>query len=142
MRELKIKKISPNSVIPKYSHKGDAGFDLASAENYLLSPGNKIIVNTGLQMEIPDGYWGNIRDRSGLAAKKAIHVLAGVVDSHYRGEIKVVLINLGKENFEIKKGDRIAQMIITPYEDYEIEEVSDLSETERGESGFGSTGKN
>ena len=140
--QLKIKKIHSDAVIPKYAHEGDAGFDLVSVENCLISPGNKIIVSTGLKMEIPKGFFGSIRDRSGLAAKKAIHVLAGVIDSHYRGEIKIVLINLGNENFEINKGDRIAQMIIQPCENCNIEEVQNIDETERGESGFGSTGIN
>lgn len=140
--QLKIKKIHSEAKIPQYAHKGDAAFDLSSIENYLISPGNKILVNTGISMEIPESFFGSIRDRSGLAVKQGIHVLGGVIDSHYRGEIKIVLINLGKDNFEIKKGDRIAQMIIQSCETCEIKEVSDLSSTERGELGFGSTGIN
>jgi len=140
MTTIKIKKINSYAIIPKYAHEGDAGFDLCSVEEYILSPGEKEIVKTGLQMEIPEGYFGSIRDRSGMAAKHAIHTLAGVVDSHYRGEVGVVLINLGKEKYEVKKGDRIAQMIIQPVETAKIEEVNELSETKRGEGGFGSTG--
>jgi len=142
MTRLKIKKINQNATIPKYAHEGDAGFDLSSVEDYSLNPGDKIIVKTGLQMEIPENYFGNIRNRSGLAAKYGIHVLAGVIDSHYRGEIGVVLINLGKALYNITKGDRIAQMIIQGCESCEIEEVNEISETKRGDGGFGSTGIN
>lgn len=140
--KLKIKKINSNAVIPKYAHEGDAGFDLSSVEEYLLSPGKKILIKTGLQMEIPSGFFGSIRDRSGLAYKNGIHVLAGVVDSGYRGEVGVILVNHGEEDFKINVGDRIAQMIIHPHETPEIEEAEDTSETSRGEGGFGSTGVN
>ena len=138
--KLKIKKINSDAVIPKYAHEGDAGFDLSSVEEYFLSPSKKILVKTGLQMEIPSGFFGSIRDRSGLAYKNGIHVLAGVVDSGYRGEVGVILVNHGEEDFKISVGDRIAQMIIHPHETPEIEEAEDTSETSRGESGFGSTG--
>ncbi len=137
--EIKFTKIKDHAIIPKYAHPGDAGFDLHAIENYLLNPKEKIIVKTGLRMEIPSGYYGSIRDRSGLAAKHGIHVLAGVVDSGYRGEVGVVLINLGEENFKINKLDRIAQMIIQPHAICDIEEA-EVSETVRGEGGFGSTG--
>lgn len=139
--KLKVKKLHPDAVIPSYSHEGDAAFDLSSVDEYVLNPGERVTVKTGLQMEIPKGYWGNIRDRSGVAAKYSVHTLAGVVDSHYRGEIGVVLINLGSENYQIEKGDRVAQMVIQSHETCEIEEVLELSETTRGEDGFGSTGK-
>lgn len=138
--EIKFTKIKDHAIIPKYAHPGDAGFDLHAIENYLLNPGERIIVKTGLQMEIPSGYYGSIRDRSGLAAKHGIHVLAGVVDSEYRGEVGVVLVNLGEENFKINKLDRIAQMIIQPHAYCEIEETKEVSDTVRGEGGFGSTG--
>lgn len=140
--KIKIKKINPDAVIPKYAHEGDAGFDLCSIEDYILKPMERRTVKTGIQIEIPKGYFGSIRDRSGLAAKHSIHTLAGVVDSHYRGEIGVVLINLGKEEFKINKEDRIAQMLIQPVLIGEIEETDSLSETSRGEGGFGSTGLN
>ncbi len=141
MLKIKVKKIHPNAVIPKYAYEGDAGMDLHSVKNYVLKPMEKTIVKTGLQMEIPEKYFGSIRDRSGLAAKHSIHTLAGVIDSHYRGEIGVVLINLGEKEFKINKYDRIAQLIIQPIKIAEIQEVENLSETSRG-GGFGSSGIN
>jgi dUTP pyrophosphatase len=139
--KIKIKKIDSNAVIPKYAHEYDAGMDLYSIEDYVLKPMEKKIFKIGLKIEISKGYYGSIRDRSGLAAKYSIHVLAGVIDSNYRGEVGIVLINLGQEDFNIGKGDRIAQILIQPIETAEIEDVEDVSETERGEGCFGSTGK-
>lgn len=136
----KCKKLHPDARIPSYAHEGDAGMDLYSQEDYILKPLERALVKTGVAMEIPEGYWGNIRDRSGLASKKGIHTLAGVVDSIYRGEIGVVIMNLGKEDFEIKKGDKIAQMLIQKVEQANVIEVNELSETVRGDGGFGSTG--
>jgi len=127
--------------LPGYSHQGDAGFDLYSSGNFILKPMEKKLVTTGIKIEIPEGYVGLIWDRSGLAAKHSLHNLAGVVDAHYRGEVKVVVINLGNETFEITKGMRIAQMLIQSVVSVEIEESDSLSETVRGEGGFGSTGK-
>lgn len=142
MVNVRIKKIKENAVIPKYAHKGDAGFDLYSAEDYLLSPGETVLVSTGISMAIPEGYVGLIWDRSGLAAKNSIHVLAGVVDSGYRGEVCVVLKNLGNEDFKVSKNMRIAQMLIQPVASAVIEESDSLDNTTRGEGGFGSTGHN
>ncbi len=139
--EIKVKKIHPDAIIPKYAHPGDAGMDLHSAEEYLLKPFEKIIVKTGIQMEIPSGYFGSVRDRSGMAAKFGIHTLAGVIDSEYRGEIGVVLVNLGKDEFKINKGDRIAQIVIQEYANCKIIESETLDETPRGDGGFGSTGR-
>ena len=137
----KNKKIAENAVIPKYAHYGDAGFDLHSTGEYIVKPKETAIVKTGIQIEIPNGYFGSIRDRSGLAVKHSIHTLAGVVDSGYRGEVKVALINLGEIEFIIREKDRIAQMIIHPYEFCNFREVEDISETSRGDGGFGSSGK-
>ena len=142
MISIKYKRIHPDAKIPSYAHEGDAGMDLYSVEDYVLKPGEKIIVKTGIAIEMPEGYFGSIRDRSGLAARYAIHVLAGVIDCHYRGEIGVVIINLGKEEFSISKGDRIAQVLIQTVEHVNILEVNELSETSRGKDGFGSTGIN
>ena len=103
--KLKIKKTNSYATIPLYAHEGDAGFDLHSMEDHDVDPGEQVLIKTGLQIEIPKGYWGNIRDRAGLAAKKSVHILAGVIDSGYRGEVGIVLVNHGKEKFEIKKGD-------------------------------------
>ena len=142
MISIKYKRIHPDAKIPSYAHEGDAGMDLYSVEDYVLKPGEKIIVKTGIATEMPEGYFGSIRDRSGLAARYAIHVLAGVIDCHYRGEIGVVIINLGKEEFSISKGDRIAQILFQKVEQVNIIEVNELSETSRGKDGFGSTGIN
>ena len=137
---IKVKRINSDAVIPSYAKDGDAGFDLHSTEEKILASGEKAVIKTGIKMEIPNGYFGSIRDRSGLAAKYSLHCLAGGVDSGYRGEIGVVMINLGKEEFKINKGDRIAQMLIQRFERVEIEEVEELNESSRGENGFGSTG--
>jgi dUTP pyrophosphatase len=139
--ELQIQRTDKEVPLPEYAHEGDAAFDLRSIEETSIPPGDKHIIQTGLKMVIPLGYFGNIRDRSGLAAKQAAHVLAGVVDSGYRGTVGVVMINLGKEPIEIKKGDRVAQMLIQKIETPTIVETKDLDNTTRGEGGFGSTGK-
>jgi len=138
---MKIKKLSENAVIPKYAKESDAGLDLSSDSFDKILAGQRGLVSTGLAFEIPVGYFGSIRDRSGIAVKNGIHVLAGVIDSGYRGEIKVCLQNLSDRDFEIKIGDRIAQIIIQPILIPEIEEVTELSSSERGDGGFGSTGK-
>ncbi|MBS3132329.1 dUTP diphosphatase [Candidatus Woesearchaeota archaeon] len=137
--KIKIKK-EADLPTPKYAHKGDAGFDLYAAEAHTLAPMEKKVVKTGIKMEIPEGYVGLVWDRSGLAAKNSIHNLAGVIDSHYRGEVGIVMMNLGKEKFEVTKGMRIAQMLIQPVASAELVEVDELSETQRGDGGFGSTG--
>jgi dUTP pyrophosphatase len=138
--KIKISKISPEVKIPTYAKNGDAGMDLYAFEELILKPGERQVVGTGVKMEIPDGYAGLIWDKSGLAVKNGLKVIAGVVDCGYRGEIKVGLINLGKENFEIKRHAKIAQILIQKIENAELIEVEVLSKSERGESGFGSTG--
>jgi len=137
--ELKIKKLAEGIEIPKYAHEHDAAFDLSAAEDAELAPGEKKLVATGLAMAIPQGYAGLIWDRSGMAAKHSMHVLAGVVDSGYRGEVKIVLINLGSETYRVEKGARIAQMLIQPIACPMIVE-GELDETKRNTGGFGSTG--
>ncbi len=137
--ELKVKKLDPEAKLPEYKTEGAAGLDLYSTEEVELNPGEIKAIRTGVAVEIPKGYFGLIKDRSGLALK-GIHVLAGVIDEDYRGEIKVVLINLGKEKIKIEKHMRIAQMIIIPYLRVRVVETEELSETQRGEKGFGSTG--
>ncbi|MEO1924341.1 MAG: dUTP diphosphatase [Nautiliaceae bacterium] len=140
---LKIKKLNNEAVIPAYQTKEAAGFDLHSIEDVILNPGERKLIGTGLAFEIEKGYEVQIRPRSGLAFKHGITVLnsPGTIDSDYRGEIKVLLINLGDEPFEIKCGERIAQAVVSPVIQAEIEEVRELSDTERGSGGFGSTGK-
>ena len=110
--EIKIQRIDKSLEELKYSHSGDAAFDLRSREEFVLRIGEKKVVPTGIKMSIPEGYAGLIWDRSGLAAKNGIHCMAGVIDSGYRGEIGVVLINHGNIDFKVEKGMRIAQMLI------------------------------
>lgn len=136
---LKILKLT-DVPTPKYANATDAGLDLHAAEAIVIEPGHRVLVPTGLKMEWPDGYAGLIWDRSGLAANHGISTLAGVIDSGYRGEIKVALINLGHEPFIVEKDMRIAQMLFQRVDQAGIELVDELSETARGEGSFGSTG--
>lgn len=145
MVKLLIKKLQKNIILPEYKTDGSSGMDLmANVEQTVkMLPGEKKIISTGIMVAIPEQYEIQIRPRSGLAAKNGISVLntPGTIDSDYRGEIKVILINLGKDIFEIKKNDRIAQMIVCPIIKVELEEVESLPETVRGKGGFGSTDK-
>ena len=142
--KIKIKKIHPDAVIPKYAHKGDAGMDLFSCEDYTLKPKERKLFGIGLKVEIPEGYEMQIRPKSGLSLKHGITVLntPGTIDSGYRGEVGVILINHGEEDYEIKQGEKIAQAVIKKIEIVEVIEVEKLGETFRGERGFGSTGLN
>ena len=129
--------------LPKYARDGDAGMDICAAEDDFLAPFNWKAISTGLYVEIPDGYEIQIRSRSGLAFKYGVSVLnsPGTIDSGYRGEIKVILKNSDHHRYEIKKGDRIAQMVVSEFTKASLTEVAELSDTERGEGGLGSTGK-
>jgi dUTP pyrophosphatase len=138
--KLKVRKINPEGKLPRYSHKGDAGMDLFSAVDDLLRAGEVKPVPTGIQMAIPEGYVGLIWDKSGVSLA-GVHRLAGVVDAGYRGEVRVVMANLGKESFIIKKGMKIAQILIQPVETVEVVEAEELDDTSRGQGGFGSTGR-
>lgn len=141
MSKIKVQKIRDVKT-PNYAHQGDAGLDIYSAEeDYILKPGERKGFLTGIKMEIPSGYVGLVWDKSGLAVKHGIKTMAGVVDSIYRGELIIILINLGSENYLVEKNTKIAQILIQKIERAEIEEVENLNETERGENGFGSTGK-
>jgi dUTP pyrophosphatase len=127
--------------IPNYAHQGDAGIDLYSVENdYVLRPNEHKKFATGIKIEIPEGYAGLIWDKSGLALKHCIKIMGGVIDSTYRGEIAVILINLGKKDYKVEKNAKIAQMLFQKVKKAEIEEVENLSDTRRGEGGFGSSG--
>jgi len=121
-------------------HKSDAGFDLGSNQDVVVKAGTRMCIDTGVACAIPEGFYGRIAPRSGLAVKHGINVLAGVVDSNYRANLGVVLHNTSDTDFVVNKGDRIAQLIVTPYLSPEVEEVSSLDETDRGTSGFGSSG--
>jgi len=129
--------------LPNYARQGDAGMDICAAEDDFLAPFNWKAVSTGLFVEIPEGYEIQIRSRSGLAFKYGVSVLnsPGTIDSGYRGEIKVILKNSDHRRYNIQKGERIAQMVVAPVTAAFLTEVSELSDSERGEGGLGSTGK-
>ena len=141
MMKLNIQKLDPRAVILAHAHEGDAGMDLCALNQVLLPAHKRVLVGTGLAMEIPLGYVGLVWGKSGLATKHGIAILAGVVDAGYRGEIMVALLNTSDEDHVIEAGHKIAQMLIQKIEHPEIVEVSELSGTTRGEQGFGSTGK-
>ncbi len=141
---MKIKLVSPNAVVPTYGSKCAAGMDLYSSDTYSIAPGETVLVHTGISMEIPDGYFGAIYPRSGLATKRGLRLAncVGVVDSDYRGEIMVALYNDSTETQSVELRDRIAQMVIQPYERPQVfDVVNELSNTERGSGGFGHTGR-
>jgi dUTP pyrophosphatase len=138
--ELKVKRIVEGAKLPFYHHQGDAGLDIFSAVDCVLEAGAAMAVPTGVKLAIPEGYAGLIWDKSGISLK-GIHKLAGVIDSGYRGEVKVVLVNLGRKPFRIEKGMKIAQLLIQPVIKIQVVEADELGETSRGEEGFGSTGK-
>lgn len=129
--------------LPSYATSGSAGMDLRSAESLTLRPGTRALVATGIAIALPEHFEAQVRPRSGLAVKHGITVLnaPGTIDSDYRGEIKVPLINLGTDDFIITRGDRIAQMVVAPVTTAELVEVADLDDTVRGTSGFGSSGR-
>lgn len=139
---LKIKKINKLAKLPEYAHNDDAGMDLFSVEEKTINPGEAELIHTGIQIELPKNTEAQIRPRSGLALKKCITVLnsPGTIDEGYRGEIKIILINHGKEKFKVEKNMKIAQMVIKPVLKVKIVECDKLSNTERAENGFGSTG--
>lgn len=139
---LRFTKLSENACAPSKGSARAAGYDLYSAYDYVIPPMEKAVVKTDIQIALPAGCYGRVAPRSGLAAKHFIDVGAGVIDEDYRGNVGVVLFNFGKETFEVKKGDRIAQLICERIFYPELEEVQALDDTERGEGGFGSTGKN
>jgi dUTP pyrophosphatase len=128
--------------LPAYATEGAAGMDVVAAEDLILAPGARHGVATGFAMAIPPGYEVQVRPRSGLALKHGVTCLntPGTIDSDYRGEVKVILANLGSESFSIKRGDRIAQLVPTPVQRAVLNEVKSLDETSRGSGGFGSTG--
>ena len=140
MIKIKVKKLKEGAVIPSYAHEGDAAMDLCSAEDYIVSAGKRQLVSTGIAMELPEGYFASIRGKSGLAAKKGISMLGGVIEHTYRGEYGVVILNTGDEDFVIKVGDKVAQVVIAPVATADVEVVEELSESVRGDGAWGSTG--
>ncbi|MBN2167775.1 MAG: dUTP diphosphatase [Actinobacteria bacterium] len=138
-----IKKLNIDAKVPEYAHTGDAGCDLRSCEDLVLHPGERALVPTGIAVSIPEGYAGFIQPRSGLSAKHGISIVntPGLIDSHYRGEIKVILVNLDRDKpFEVKKGDKICQFVLQKVEQVQFNQVEELDETVRNSDGFGSTG--
>ena len=146
MKKIEFKKLShaKDLPLPGYESSSAAGMDIRAAleEPVVLKPGERTLIPTGLQMAIPEGFEAQIRPRSGLAIRNGITMLnsPGTIDSDYRGEVKVIAINHGTEDFTIEHGDRIAQMVIAPVTQFPVKEVDDLDSTDRGEGGFGSTG--
>lgn len=141
--KLNIKKIHTDAITPSYAHHGDAGLDLFSVEERLLKAGERGIIRTGLIVELPKGTEGQIRPRSGLALKHGITLLnsPGTIDEGYRGELGIIIINHGKEDFLVTKGMKIAQMVVQSVLSVEVQEVDYLADTKRGTGGFGSTGQ-
>jgi dUTP pyrophosphatase len=141
-RTLKVKKLDESAKVPSYAHPGDAGLDLFASEDVTIPAGEYRRVGTGTAIQLPQGTEGQVRPRSGMALRHGVTVLnsPGTVDEGYRGEVAVILINHGKEEFHVAKGMKIAQLLVKNVETVETVEVRDLSETSRGEGGFGSTG--
>ena len=140
--KLLVEKINQKAIIPFQAHEGDAGMDLFSVEEVILKPMERKLVHTGIKIQLPKNTEAQIRPRSGLALKNGITVLntPGTIDEGYRGEIGIILINLGTEEFKVEEGMNVAQMVIKPTLSLEVEEVVELTETTRGQGGFGSTG--
>lgn len=139
-RKLQVKRLSDNAVIPKFQTTGAAGFDLHASEEFLVMPGDTVIIKTGLAFAIPEGYEIQIRPRSGISVKTKARVIIGTIDSDYRGEVGIILDNTGTLPYTVEKGARIAQGVLSKVEQCNFFEVEELSTTERGQAAFGSTG--
>lgn len=139
---LGFKRVHPDAVLPAYAHASDAGMDVRSVDDLVIPPGGRALVHTGLVMLLPPMHEAQVRPRSGLALKHGVTVLntPGTIDAGYRGEVGVILANFGQSDFEVKKGDKIAQLVIAPVLQPAVEEVEVIDETDRGAGGFGSTG--
>ena len=137
---LRFVKLNEDAITPTKANKSDAGFDLYASHGAILEKHTHKLIKTGIAMQIPKGYVGLIWPRSGMAYKHGIAVFAGVIDSGYRGDIGVILYNSQYNDYNVEKGDRIAQLVLQKVEDFELLEVSDLNNTDRSEAGFGSTG--
>jgi len=139
--KLKVKRLEEDVKLPSRAHETDAGYDIYAGMSYDIRPGDRVQVSTKIALEIPSGYVGLIWDKSGLAHKMGLKVMGGVIDSGYRGEILVGIANIGDVQFTLKRGEKIAQLLIQKYEAPEIEEVNELDDADRGDAGFGSTGR-
>lgn len=140
--DLPVVRLDPDAVLPTYAHAGDAGLDLSANEDVTLPPGGRAAVATGLAVGVPDGWVGLVHPRSGLALRQGLTVAnaPGTIDAGYRGEVKVILVNLGDEDVAIARGDRIAQLVLQEVGRARVVEVDTLDDTARGAGGFGSTG--
>lgn len=140
--KLKVKLINPDAKLPSYAHQGDSGMDIYSVEDKIINSGETALIKTGLKIELPEGTEAQVRPKSGIALKSSVTVLntPGTVDQGFTGEICVILINHGKNEYKVNKGEKIAQMVIQPVIRVEVEQVEELSDSSRGEGGFGSTG--
>lgn len=140
--ELKITKLHKSAIIPRYAHPGDAGLDLFAIAQQDILPGETQLVKTGIAIALPAGYEAQVRPRSGLALKHSITVLnsPGTIDSGYRGEIGVILINHGKETFQVVPGMKVAQLVVTAFVATKVIVINSLDRTDRGKKGYGSTG--
>src|SRR6202453_2321112 len=140
---IRLKKLHADAILPAYAHgpEEDAGMDLRSVERVVLSPGVAQGVPTGIAIELPPGAEAQVRPRSGMALKHSVTVNFGTIDPGYRGEIRVIMFNLGHQDYTVEKGDRIAQLIVAPYDPVEWQEGDDLNDSARGAGGFGSSGR-
>ena len=141
MADLLVRRLHPDAQLPAGAYPGDAGLDLASVEDARLEPGERRMVGTGLAVAIPEGHAGFVQPRSGLAARHGISIVnsPGLIDAGYRGELRVVLLNTDTEAFEIRRGDRIAQLVVLQLPDVEVQEVDELPDSVRAHRGFGSS---
>jgi dUTP pyrophosphatase len=142
--EILVQRLDPDVPLPARAHPGDAGLDLHASEGVTLKPGERASVGTGIAIAIPDGYAAFVLPRSGLAAKHGVSLVntPGLIDSGYRGEVRVLMINHDRDEvFEVRRGERIAQLVVQRVEDVTLKEVAELPSSSRGEGGFGSTGR-
>ncbi|MGV8169663.1 MAG: dUTP diphosphatase [Candidatus Nanoarchaeia archaeon] len=138
---MKVKKIHPDAKLPSYAHEGDAGMDVFALEDCTLKAGERKTLRTGISYELEPGFVSLIWDKSGLASKHGLKTMAGVIESNYRGELMIVLLNTSDVDYHIEKGDKIANMLIQPVTAAKIEEVQELSDANRGTNAFGSSGR-
>jgi dUTP pyrophosphatase len=139
---LRVQRLDPAAVLPAFAHEGDAGLDLTSIEDVVLAAGERAAVRTGLAIAVPAGWVGLVHPRSGLALRHGLTIAnaPGTIDAGYRGEVKVILVNLGTEDVKVARGDRVAQLLLQEVGRTEVIEVASLDDTPRGDGGFGSTG--